>query len=257
MNRKRRRELGVSSDRWAVQQITRYRWRRRILRDFQLRQIGFRVLVKPHVQGLENIPAGGATILMMNHTIAIDGVIVLGVIPQRDVIPVLKAENLQGGLIGFLSNNWGAVGIQRGEVDREALRTILELLELEQVVLIAPEGTRQKQLMRPKDGLVYIALKSDSVIVPTAIFNGDRWVHDLFRPHRTHIQVRFGKPFTLKKTTQRRVSREEMSTITDEMMYQLSALLPETYRGEYADLSRTTTSYLEFPHDFRGLSQST
>jgi 1-acyl-sn-glycerol-3-phosphate acyltransferase len=248
-------KMSVSPDSWAYQQSMRYKWRRRILRDFLLRQIGFRVLVKPHVQGLENIPPSGATILMMNHTIAIDGVIVLGVIPQRDVIPVLKAENFQGGLIGFLSNNWGAVGIRRGEVDREALRTILELLELGQLVLMAPEGTRQKQLMRPKDGLAYIALKSDVLIVPTGIFDGDTWVQDLFRPHRTHIQVRFGKPFTLKKTDGRRVSREEMSAMTDEMMYQLACLLPESYRGEYADLTRMTTNYLEFSHDLRGLSQ--
>jgi hypothetical protein len=29
-------------------------------------------------------------------------------------------------------------------------------------------------------------------------------------------------------------------------MYRLAALLPEAYRGEYADLSKATTQYLEF-----------
>jgi len=34
--------------------------------------------------------------------------------------------------------------------------------------------------------------------------------------------------------------------MTDEMMYQLARLLPERNRGNYADLSKMTTEYLEF-----------
>ena len=30
------------------------------------------------------------------------------------------------------------------------------------------------------------------------------------------------------------------------MMYQLAALMPEEYRGEYSDLSKATTQYLKF-----------
>ena len=37
--------------------------------------------------------------------------------------------------------------------------------------------------------------------------------------------------------------RQEMA---DEIMYQLAALLPEQYRGEYTDLSQMTTQYLNF-----------
>ena len=34
--------------------------------------------------------------------------------------------------------------------------------------------------------------------------------------------------------------------MTDEAMYRIAALLPESLRGIYSDLSRATTDYLDF-----------
>jgi 1-acyl-sn-glycerol-3-phosphate acyltransferase len=237
--------MSVSPDSWAYRQQTRYRFWRWLMRDFLLHRIGFRVLVKPIVQGMAHVPATGPTILMMNHTIAIDGVLPMGLIRQRDVIPMVKMENMQHPFIGPLARRWGAYGVERGEVDREALKTTLELLALNQVVLIAPEGTRQAQLIRPKDGLAYIALKSGAAIVPTAIWNGETWVKDLLRPRRTYIHVHFGRPFRLKGAGQR-IPREGLHAFTDQMMAQLAALLPPSYRGEYADLSQPAADLLDF-----------
>jgi len=35
--------------------------------------------------------------------------------------------------------------------------------------------------------------------------------------------------------------------MTDEIMYQIAALLPPDYRGHYSDLSAATETYLRFP----------
>jgi hypothetical protein len=40
--------------------------------------------------------------------------------------------------------------------------------------------------------------------------------------------------------------RDAMRQATHEMMYQLAALLPENYRGDYADLSQMSADHLEF-----------
>lgn len=237
--------MTVSAESWAYRQQTQYRLGRWVIRDLLLRYIGLPLLVTPKVQGLENVPADGPTILMMNHTIAIDGVIPMGFIRDRDVIPMIKVENMEHPFIGPLARFWGAYSVQRGEVDREALKITLDLLALNQVVLIAPEGTRQPQLIRPKDGLTYIALKSKAVIVPTAIWNGEGWVKNLVNPFRPPLYLRFGKPFILKGAGQR-TPREGLHHITDQMMYQLAALLPESYRGNYADLGQSSTDELVF-----------
>jgi len=223
--------------------MTTENWRR-FIRDFLIRGLGFRLLVKPQVSGLANIPATAPTILMMNHAIAIDGVIVMGVVTHRWVIPLLKAETFETGW-RHLATRWGALSVQRGELDRAALKTMTALLGQGQLLLIAPEGTRGTTLRHPKDGLVYLALKTNPVIVPTAIYNGESWVHDLLLPRRTPIRVDFGKPFRLV-TSEGRASREVMQQMSREMMYQLAALLPERYRGVYADLSQASSRYLNF-----------
>lgn len=224
--------------------MTDYTYRRRFMRDILLHYIGFKLLVKPFVEGLENIPASGPTILMMNHTVAIDGVVVMGVVKSRFVVPMIKAENFDHWFIGTLARLWGAYPIKRGTADVEAMKLTLDLILRGELVLIAPEGHRQSQLHDPKDGLTYIALKTGAVIVPTATFNMETWVKDLYRPRRTHAHIRFGKPFRLK--ARGRMPREAMRQATHEMMYQLAALLPENYRGDYADLSQMSAHHLEF-----------
>lgn len=238
--------MTVSSNRWAVQQKNQYKFRRRFIRDFLLRNFAFRFFVKMVVHHPEYVPDSGSTILMINHRTAIDPILALGVIPNRDVVVMSKIENFQNFLTGIFVKSWGAYPIRRGEVDREALKTTLELLELGEIVLIAPEGTRQPQLTRPKEGLTYLALKANPVIVPTGIYNADHWGRNLFLPFRQELHVAFGKPFRVKRFEQKRVPKEMMQHISDEMMYQLAALLPEDYRGEYADLPKATPEYLEF-----------
>lgn len=235
--------MSVSPESWAYRQRNRYRWLRYFLRDVLLRPLGFNLLVKPHVEGLENIPHSGPTILMMNHSFTVDGVVVIGVIKSRFVVPMLKVENLHHPVLGIFTRSWGAYGVERGKIDRVALKKTFDLLALGELVLVAPEGTRHHELQRPKDGLAYIAMKANPVIVPTALWNGETWYSDLLRPRRTHVQVRFGKPFRLKGAGQR-VKRDALPAIADEMMYQLAELLPEAYRGVYSDMTQKSEHYL-------------
>lgn len=234
------------TDTWAYQQKTRYTLRRRFIRDFLLNTLAFHILVTVTVHHPENVPANGGTILMINHVTGIDPIVIAGVIRQRFVNIMSKIENFENPLTALMVKNWGCYPIRRGEIDREGLKTTLDLLALGEMVLIAPEGTRQPQLTQPKEGLTYVALKANPVIVPTAVYGADTWLRDIPLPRRTPIQVDFGQPFRLRPDDRKRIPREEMSRMSAEMMYQLAALLPERYRGEYANLSEMTTDYLEF-----------
>jgi hypothetical protein len=65
--------------------------------------------------------------------------------------------------------------------------------------------------------------------------------------------VNFGRPFKFKTGDKARVSREALSAMTEEAMYQLAAAVTdETKRGIYSDLSKATTEHLEFidPADY-------
>jgi 1-acyl-sn-glycerol-3-phosphate acyltransferase len=68
----------------------KYEKRRRFLR-FLIRNIGFTVLARiDRVEGLENIPAQGPAILMINHIAMIDPIVVMNVIPRRNIVPMAK-----------------------------------------------------------------------------------------------------------------------------------------------------------------------
>lgn len=222
-------------------------WRRTLLRRF-IRVVGFGVLWQLDITGREHIPDTGPAIIMMNHISMIDPVLCMGAIQNRFVIPMTKVENVQNPVIGPLVRWWGAYSVDRGTVDRKALVNSIELAKHEQLILIAPEGTRQKNgLAQPKDGLAYIATKADAVIIPTGISGAEHWAEKLKRAARPAIRLHFGRPFRFRTEGRARIPREELALMSQEAMYQLALAVPdESLRGVYHDVAQATTETLEF-----------
>ena len=224
----------------------RYTWRRQIIR-FLIRTIGFNLLARVRVQGMENIPAQGPTIIMMNHISLIDPVLCMGAITHRFVIPMSKVENMRNPILAPFIAAWGAYWVRRGEIDRKALMNSIELIKSGQLILIAPEGTRHPEGLAPaKDGLAYVATKARAVIVPTAITGAQHWMADLKRLKRAPVSVTFGRAFRFRADAER-VPRDILSVMSDEAMYQLAVTQPDSaLRGVYGDLSKVTSQHIEF-----------
>ena len=223
----------------------KFAWRRRLLRGFA--SFVFRLAFRLEVTGLENIPATGSSLLMMNHITLLDPVLCMAAVTERFVIPMTKVENLENPVIAPFVRWWGSFSINRGEIDRKALMNSIELLKSGQLILIAPEGTRHPEgLSQPKDGFAYIATKAEAVIIPAAISGAVGW-QSAFKLKRPRIQVNFGRPFKFKMDDKGRVPRDLLTPMMDEAMYQLAmAVQDETRRGVYSDLSKATTNYIEF-----------
>jgi 1-acyl-sn-glycerol-3-phosphate acyltransferase len=224
----------------------RLAWRRHILRGV-IRTLGFKILWDVKITGAENIPLRGPSIIMMNHISMIDPVLCMGAVSERFVIPMTKIENVKNPIIGPLVWWWGSYSVTRGTVDRKALTNSIELIKSGQLILVAPEGTRNPNgLIEPKDGLSFIATKADAAIIPTGISGAVGWEDKLFRFQRPRINVNFGRPFRFK-TDSGRVQRDALSAMSQEAMFQLAAAIQDSSRrGVYADLSQATTQYLEF-----------
>jgi 1-acyl-sn-glycerol-3-phosphate acyltransferase len=224
----------------------RYNLRRHILRDGLLRPVGFGLLVNPTIEGCERIPTSGPVIFIMNHIAAIDPFVLVGAVTSRYVVPMSKIENYSHPIVGLMARSWAAYPVRRGEVDRQALASTLSVLEQGWPVLIAPEGTRRPSLSEAKEGMVYIAIKANALIVPVGLDGTDLFPGSLKRLRRAPIKIRFGRAFRLRTAGRARVPREAMHQMTRETMYQLAALLPEHRRGFYRDLDQMTTDTLEF-----------
>ena len=223
------------------------RWRRGVFRTaIRFISFGFNRLT---VSDKQHIPSAGPLIMMINHTSGLDPGLIMAVTSNRFVIPMTKIENTQFPLGRLAVWWWDCYTVRRGELDRRALSTSIELLRDGQCILIAPEGTRQRQggLARPREGLAWIATKADAVILPCAISGARGWRSKWLRLQRPEIHLRFGRPFRFRKGAGRRVKRELLQEMTDEAMYQLAAALVDpALRGVYSDLNQASNNTLEF-----------
>jgi len=205
------------------------------------------ILCRIDASQLSRVPNHGPLILASNHINFLDIPLVYTQLQPRLITGFVKSETWDSPVMAYLFNLWGGIPIHRGEADVRALRAGLAALEQGQILAIAPEGTRSGhgRLNPGRPGIVLVALASGAPILPVVYYGGENFHSNLRRLRRTEFNIVVGYPFYLDargvKTT--RLVRQMM---TDEIMYQLAALLPPGYRGHYADLNRATETYLRF-----------
>jgi 1-acyl-sn-glycerol-3-phosphate acyltransferase len=225
-------------------------YRPRLLRRFFafLLRVAFRLTMRLEVVDLRHFPMRGGCIVMINHIAFLDPIIISGCFP-RPVISMAKAEAYADKIIGPLIRTFDAFPVNRGDVDRAALRTAFEVLDNGLPLLIAPEGTRSKtaSLGEAHQGLAYIAAQTGVPVVPVAISGSDQWKHNIKRLRRTPIRLRLGRPFVLDPGA-KRLTSEALRQMTDEAMFNMASLLPPEQRGIYADPERATRRYLTWAH---------
>ena len=198
---------------------------------------GFILLVwtRKQVVGLENVPRRGPLILASNHVNLLDPPLLAVLMPRR-IIYMGKVELWETPIIGPLYTLAGFIPVQRFGADLAALRKAEKVLRQNQVLGMFPEGTRSRKpgLSKGQPGTAIIALRSGAPIVPVAVTGtaGVAVPRSFFRI--TQVGVVFGKPFELPKG--RRLNAELVEQCTERIMKEIAVLLPEEYRGAYAEL---------------------
>lgn len=199
-----------------------------------------RVIADIEVHGLEKIP-GGNLIGAANHLGRLDTAALLAVIDREDLILPVAEKYKNHWLFGPIGRATNAIWLNRFEADFSALREILARMKDGGLLVIAPEGTRSKTeaLQEAKLGVAFLASKSGFPVVPVAVTGTeDRLIaENLKRFRRSKIVVHVGEPF--KVEIPKGKGREQaLRDATDEIMCRIAAMLPEKYRGFYADHPR-------------------
>ena len=196
---------------------------------------------------LARVPKQGPLIIVANHVNFLEVPLLFTHLQPRPVTGFAKAETWDNPVMALLFNLWGAIPLERGEADRGALRQALEALEAGQILAVAPEGTRSGhgRLGRGHPGVVLLALRSGAPLLPVVYHGGERLRRNLASLRRTDFHIVVGQRFHVDPGGFK-VTREVRQQITDEIMYQLAALLPPDYRGYYADLASASEAYLRF-----------
>jgi 1-acyl-sn-glycerol-3-phosphate acyltransferase len=201
----------------------------------------FKILARLKVEGLENVPKSGPALMVSNHIHNVDPVLLEAVFP-RPVRFMAKKEVFSVPVISWIARATDSFPVDRGAADRSALRAAEARLNDGSIVGLFPEGTRSTTggLKEVFPGAAMIALRSNVPIIPTAIigtdtlpFNGKKGR----RPGPWKATVRIGKPFFLQRQTDEG-RKPDLAELTDQMMIEVARLLPEHYRGIYADRLR-------------------
>lgn len=199
-----------------------------------------KIIADIEVHGFEKLPAGNF-IAAANHLGRLDTAALFCIIDREDIIlPVAEKYKTQP-FFRLLGEAVDAVWLNRFEADYSALREILARMQKGGMLVIAPEGTRSKTeaLQEGKMGVAFLASKSGYPVLPVGVTGTEdrRIVENLKRFRRSKIVVRAGEPFYVRIPKEK--GREQaMREATDEIMCRIAALLPDKYRGVYADHPR-------------------
>ncbi|WP_018130763.1 lysophospholipid acyltransferase family protein [Effusibacillus pohliae] len=192
-----------------------YRFVRTLLR------ILYSILFPLDVRGKEHIPKEGPVLLCANHISLLDPP-AIGIWLERRISFFAKAELFKIPLLASILRQLGAIPVRRGARDRKALTATLEVLKQGGMVGIFPEGTRVKSgmLEEAKKGVAFFALRSDAVVVPTAIIGPYR----LFRK----TKIVYGPPVDLSSYRNGKPNSAVMEEVSGLIMQHIRRLAQES-----------------------------
>lgn len=181
------------------------------------------------IDGHERIPRRGSYIVVANHIDWKDPP-ALEFTFQIALRFMAKIEAFDMFLLGGLMRGIGCFPVRRGEGDRRAIVTCLEVLRVGNPLAFFPEGTRSRDgsLHRARPGVAFLARRSGAPILPAAITGTPG-----ARAFRSKIHVRVGEPVTIEALGLGANASEQ--ELADAIMRLVAALLPPELRGYYAD----------------------
>ncbi len=196
---------------------------------FWLIRILFRTVAVINVEGLGNFPLDGPVIIAANHVTNFD------VFPMQLVVPraicfMGKAE-LFNTLLDPLLRVLCAFPVNRGEKDEWALWHARKVLAHGQTLGMFPEGKRSKGkgLAVAKTGTARMAIEMNCPIIPVTVVGTDKLLKQF--PRRSVVVIKLLPPILPN-------SSDTPLSLTDRLMFDLAAGLPESMRGVYAEVPK-------------------
>ena len=150
-----------------------------------------RLIAPLRTYGKERIPLTGGVVLAMNHHSWIDPP-AFGASSPRVIYYMAKAEVHKVPGLGQMMRGFGAFSVRRGESDREAVRTMRQIVVEGQALGLFVEGTRQKGgvLGDVLPGAGMVAVQEDVPVVCGAIYGSQFWRLGNFKP----VSVAWSEP---------------------------------------------------------------
>ena len=213
-----------------------------ILKTFVLGPL-LKLLFRPWVRGMENIPSTGAAILASNHLSFSDSIL-LPLQVRRPVVFLAKSEyftgkGIKGALVRWFFKSTGQLPIDRsgGKASEASLNTGLGVLAQGLLLGIYPEGTRSPdgRLYRGRTGIARMVLEAKVPVIPVAMIDTEK-VQPIGKrlPRIRRVGIVIGEPLDFGRFDGMEGDRVVLRAVTDEIMYELKKLSGQEYVDLYA-----------------------
>ncbi|WP_282687593.1 MULTISPECIES: lysophospholipid acyltransferase family protein [unclassified Streptomyces] len=202
-----------------------------------------RLLFRPRIEGLENIPEDGAAIVAGNHLSFSDHFLMPAILKRR-ITFLAKAEyftgpGIKGRLTAAFFRSAGQIPVDRSGKDagQAAIREGLGVLSKGELLGIYPEGTRSHdgRLYKGKVGVAVMAITAGVPVIPCAMLGtfeiqppGQKL------PKIKQVAIRFGEPLDFSRYAGMEDQKAAIRAVTDEIMYAILELSGQEYVDEYA-----------------------
>ena len=152
-----------------------------------------RAFVPLRVYGRERVPMDGGLVVACNHFSWIDPPVLGAAIP-RTLYFMAKVEAHRVPGLGQLMRSFGAFSVRRGESDREAVRTMRQLVRDSHALGLFAEGTRQRSgVPGPvQPGAAMVAINEEVPVICAAIYGSFEWRLGNFSP----VSLAWGTPMS-------------------------------------------------------------
>ncbi|HEY7596428.1 MAG TPA: lysophospholipid acyltransferase family protein [Actinophytocola sp.] len=199
-----------------------------------------RLVYRPRVEGLENVPTEGPVIIAANHRAVLDTA-VISLVVRRPVRFLGKAEyftsrGVRGRLMAAFVDALGFIPVERGNAHAglAALNAGQNVLNNGGVFAIYPEGTRSLdgRLYRGHTGVAVLALTTGAAVVPVALTGTEKLMPRGGKiPRYAKVSIRFGEPMDFAQITERNLRARRR--VTDEVMAAIRELSQQEYVDSY------------------------
>ncbi|MFI5739403.1 lysophospholipid acyltransferase family protein [Streptomyces anulatus] len=202
-----------------------------------------RLLFRPRIEGLENIPEDGAAIVAGNHLSFSDHFLMPAILKRR-ITFLAKAEyftgpGIKGRLTAAFFHSAGQIPVDRSGKDagQAAIREGLGVLSKGELLGIYPEGTRSHdgRLYKGKVGVAVMAITAQVPVVPCAMVGTfEIQPPGQVVPRIKRVAIRFGEPLDFSRYAGMENQKAAIRAVTDEIMYAILELSGQEYVDEYA-----------------------
>ncbi|MEA2008210.1 MAG: lysophospholipid acyltransferase family protein [Chloroflexota bacterium] len=201
--------------------------RRRFIRAIMriVFRILLRILFRVRVTGRENFPKDRPLLLVGNHVGAIEAVLLAVFTPWQ--IEMLGAGDLPvESIVEIIEGLYGYISINRGAVDRSALRQSLGVLEQGGRLSIFPEGgTWEPGAMRAQTGVSWLSYRGKAPVLPVAFSGTFGALDKALKFKRPTLTMRVGELIPAAELPDNQGRKPYLQEYANQVMEAVKALL--------------------------------